>query len=111
MFVEQSHQSAMPSPVWLHVNGISLPADVQQYHSSSQAYDYRTKHLQSPSQPSTPRMTPASNTIVPYNITIIDGPFQHTKRQHQKLENLEMSKRMYMDRQLRKAKSLPGLIK
>ncbi|CAF0755913.1 unnamed protein product [Adineta steineri] len=49
MFAKQSHLT-MPPPLWLHVDGVSLPTDIHQYQSSVRSYDYQTKHLQSPAQ-------------------------------------------------------------
>jgi hypothetical protein len=111
MFVEQSNL-AMPSSVWLHVNGVSLATDIQPYEPPVHSYDYRTKHLQSPVQPPTPPMI-SPTAIVPYSITMIDGPYgiSYSNKQQQKLENTDMSKKYFVDRHIKKAKSLAGLIK
>ena len=113
MFVEQSNL-AMPPSVWLHINGVSLTTDVPPYQPPIHAYDYRTKHLQSPVQPPTPPLI-SPTTIVPCNITMIDGPFNNNNnnhhKQYQKLENADMPKKFFVDRHIKKAKSLPGLIK
>jgi hypothetical protein len=109
MFVEQSHLP-MPS-VWLHVNGVSLSTDTHQYQPPVHTYDYRTKHLQSPVQPTTPPLISPPLTV-PYSITMIDGPFStNMNKQYKKLENTDMVKKLFLDRQIKKAKSLPGLIK
>ena len=44
---------------------------------------------------------------------MIDSPFNNTStnKQHHKLENIDVPKRIFVDRQIKKAKSLPGLIK
>ena len=109
MFAEQSNL-AMPPSVWLHINGVSLTTDVPSYQPTMHAYDYRTKHLQSPVQPPTPPLISPS-TIVPYSITMIDGPFNNNTKPCQKLENTDMPKKFFVDRHIKKAKSLPGLIK
>jgi hypothetical protein len=113
MLLEQSHIT-MPSAVWLHIDGVSLTTDIQPYQPPVHTYDYRTKHLQSPVQPSTPPLISPSS-IVPCSITIIDGPYNnhhhHTNKQYQKLENTNMPKKFFLDRHIKKVKSLPGLIK
>jgi hypothetical protein len=112
MFVEQSHLT-MPPSVWLHINGVSLTTDIHPYQPPIHSYDYRTKHLQSPVQPPTPPLI-SSPAVVPYSITMIDGPFSNnnnTNKQYQKWENADLPKKLFMDRQIKKAKSLPGLIK
>ncbi|CAF1136583.1 unnamed protein product [Rotaria magnacalcarata] len=111
MFLEQSHL-AMPPSVWLHVNGVSLTTDIHHYQAPVHTYDYQTKHLQSPVQSPTPPLVPTP-TIVPCSVTTIDGPFNHnnTNKQYQKLENLDLPKKLFIDRHIKKAKSLPGLIK
>ena len=114
MFVEQ----AMVPSVCLHVNGISLTNDVPTYQPPVHSYDYRTKHLQSPVQPPTPPpplISPSS--IIPYSVTMIDGPYfnmnqnNQSKLQYQKFEYTDLPKKNFLDRQIKKAKSLPGLIK
>ena len=113
LFVEPSNLSLPPS-VWLHVSGVSLANEVQQYQPPVHTYDYRTKHLQSPVPPPTP---PAASpaTLVPYGVTVIDGPYINSSgsmnKQAQPFENVDMSKRFFIDRHVRKARSLPGLIK
>lgn len=113
MFVEPANLSLPPS-VWLHVSGFSLATEVQSYQPPTHTYDYRTQHLQSPVQPPTP---PAASpvTVVPYSVTTIDGPYSNStsniNKPIQKLENADMSKRFFIDRHIKKAKSLPGLIK
>lgn len=113
MFVEPSNL-ALPPSVWLHVSGVSLTTDVQPYQPPVHTYDYRTKHLQSPVQPPTP---PAASpvTIVPCSVTVIDGPYTNStyslNKQIQKSEDAEMPKRFFIDRHIRKARSLPGLVK
>ncbi|CAF3366800.1 unnamed protein product [Rotaria socialis] len=114
MFLEQSHL-AMPPSVWLHVNGVSLTTDIHHYQAPVHTYDYQTKHLQSPVQSPTPPLVPTP-TIVPCSVTTIDGPFNNnnnnsTNKQYQKLENLDLPKKLFIDRHIKKAKSLPGLIK
>lgn len=105
MFVEQSQHFPMASSsVWLHSHGMNLSTDIHQYQSPSQVYDYRGKHSHTASQPTMP-------ATLPCHITIIDGPFQHNRRQQQKLEAMEISKRLYMDKPMKKSKSLPGLVK
>jgi hypothetical protein len=86
----------MPPPGWLRVNGVSLSTDVQQQplHTS----DDQIKHIASPVQPvSTPNSMPFTTTI--------------NDKQYQKLENTDLPKKLFIDRQIKKAKSLPGLIK
>ena len=87
-FTEQSHLD-MPPPGWLHVNGVSLSNEVQQ-----PASDQRTKHSTSP---------------IPTN----GMPFSTNmnERQYHKLENADLPKKLFIDRQIQKAKALPGLIK
>lgn len=115
MFLEQSNVS-MPPSVWLHINGVSLTTDIHTYQPPIHSYDYRTKHLQSPVQPPTPPLI-SPTTIVPCSITMIDGLYinnnglNNTNRSHQKLENTDMQKKFFLDRHIKKAKSLPGLIK
>lgn len=111
MFVEQSNVS-MPPSVWLHINGVSLTTDIHPYQPPVHAYDYRTKHLQSPVQPPTPPLLSPS-TVVPCSITMIDGLYinNNTNRPYQKLENIDTPKKFFIDRHIKKAKSLPGLIK
>ena len=87
-FTEQSHLD-MPSPGWLHVNGVSLSTDVQQ---------------QAVGLPSSEHRTIASNTPPPFTATNIE-------RQYQKLDNADLPKKLFLDRQIKKAKSLTGLIK
>jgi hypothetical protein len=111
MLLEQSNL-AIPPTVWLHVNGVSLTTDIHTYEPPVHSYDYRTKHLQSPVQPPTPPLiTPTA--IVPYSITMIDGPYSNSynNKQYQKLENTDMQKKFFIDRHIKKAKSLAGLIK
>jgi len=113
MFVEQSNL-AMPSSVWLHINGVSLTTDIHPYQPPVHSYDYRTKHLQSPVQPPTPPLV--SPSTFPCSITMIDGPYinnmnMNMNKQYQKLENADMPKKFFIDRHIKKAKSLPGLIK
>jgi len=106
MFVKQSHSTMLP-PLSLQVDGISLAADIQPYQPPVRLYDYRTKHLQSPVQSPTPvEISPATN--VSYSVTMIDGPYT-TNKQHKILENVDMPKKLFKDRQIKKAKSLPGL--
>jgi len=113
MFVEESHLTIPPS-VWLHISGVSLTTDIHPYQPPVHSYDYRTKHLQSPVQPPTSPLIPSS-TLVPCSITMIDGPYSNNNmnmnKQYQKLENTDMPKKVFIDRQIKKAKSLPGLIK
>jgi hypothetical protein len=92
-FVKQSHLD-MPPPGWLLVNGVSLSTDVHQ-----QTYDSKAKHIIS-SPP--PMITPPNS--VPFTATMND-------RQYQKLENADSPKKIFIDRQIQKAKALPGLIK
>jgi hypothetical protein len=91
---EQSHLD-MPPPGWLHVNGVSLSTDVHQ------PSDNRTKTITSPVPPSI--STPNS---LPFTTTMMEG-----NRHYQKLENADLPKKLFIDRQIKKAKSLPGLIK
>ncbi len=100
-FVEQSHL-AMPPPGWLHVNGFSLSTDVQQ--QSSHTSNDRAKYVTSPVPP---LISPPNS--MPFMATMIDG--QHNNTQYQKLENTDLPKKLFIDRQIKKAKSLPGLIK
>jgi hypothetical protein len=85
-FTEQFHLD-MPPPGWLHINGVSLSTDVHQ--QSPYTSDQQTKHVLSPPMPFT---------------TMSD-------KQYQKFENSDMPKKLFIDRQIKKAKSLPGLIK
>ncbi|CAF0905825.1 unnamed protein product [Rotaria sordida] len=114
MFIEQSH-STMPPSVWLHVNGVSLTTDIHQYQPPVHTYDYRTKHLQSPVRTPTPPLI-SSPTVVPCSITMIDRPYNNNNnnnmnKQYQKLDNIDLPKKIFIDRHIKKAKSLPGLIK
>lgn len=112
MFLRQSHLAMPPPPVWLHVDGVSLPPDIHPFQPSVRSYDYQTKHLQSPIQSPTPSLTsPATNGS--YSITMIDAPFNHHNfnKQHKILENVDAPKKMFKDRQIKKVKSLSGLIK
>jgi hypothetical protein len=86
-FTEQFYID-MPPPGWLHVNGVSLSTDVQQQ------FDHQTKHVISPTVP---------NNSMPFT-TMYD-------KQYQKFENTDLPKKLFIDRQIKKAKSLPGLIK
>ncbi|CAF1054333.1 unnamed protein product [Rotaria sordida] len=92
---------------WLHVNGVSLSTDIHQQtlHTS----DYRSKHVTSPILPSNSPMISSPNSI-PFTGTMNDGQ-QYTRQQYQKLENADLPKRLFIDRQIQKVKSLPGLIK
>ncbi|CAF3772517.1 unnamed protein product [Adineta steineri] len=112
MFAKQSHLT-MPPPLWLHVDGVSLPTDIHQYQSSVRSYDYQTKHLQSPAQspPPPPLISPTTNHS--YSLSVIDGPFNHNNisKQQKILENLDGPKKLFKDRQIKKVKSLSGLIK
>ncbi|CAF0976802.1 unnamed protein product [Rotaria sp. Silwood1] len=89
---------------WLHVNGVSLSTDIHQ-----QTSDYRAKHVTTPTQPSTPPMISSPNSI-PFTTTMIDGQ-QNIRQQYHRLENADLPKRLFIDRQIKKVKSLPGLIK
>ncbi|UJR28155.1 hypothetical protein I4U23_009409 [Adineta vaga] len=112
MFARQSHLAMPPPPVWLHVDGVSVPSEIHQFQPSIRSYDYQTKHLQSPVQsPASPLNSPATN--VSYSITTIDGPNIHNNvtKQQKILENVDMPKKVFKDRQIKKVKSLPGLIK
>ncbi len=91
-FTEQSHLDMPPPTGWLHVNGVSLSNDVQQ--QAMQPSDHRAKQITSPIPPNS----------MPFTAT-------NTERQYQKLENADLPKKLFMDRQIKKAKSLPGLIK
>jgi hypothetical protein len=91
-FTEQSHLE-MPPPGWLLVNGVSLSTDVQQ--QSMYTSDHRTKYILSPPVP--------TNSMV-FTTTMND-------KQYQKFENTDSPKKLFIDRQIQKAKSLPGLIK
>lgn len=91
-FTEQSHLD-MPTPGWLHVNGVSLSTDVQQQVVSLSS-EHRTR----------PTHSPIPNNPAPFTATNIE-------RQYQKLEDADLPKKMFIDRQIQKAKSLPGLIK
>ena len=99
----------------MNVDGMSLEAEpTPTYHSSSQTYDYRNKQVTSPTHSVTPILTSQTKSSVPYHITVIDGPFQYIKRQQQqphKYESIDLSKKLLTDRQIKKTKSLPGLIK
>jgi len=96
-FTEQSHLE-MPPPGWLRVNGVSLSTDVQQ--QPVQTSDYQTKHITSP----VPHIISSPNSSIPFSSTMIEG-------QYQKAENTDLAKKLFIDRQIKKAKSLPGLIK
>lgn len=99
-FVKQSNLD-MPPPGWLHVNGVSLSTDVHQ--QPMHTVEYRAKHLTSP--PSIPpMMSPPNSSSMPFTGIIND-------RQYQKIENADLPKKLFIDRQIKKAKSLPGLIK
>ncbi|CAF4392444.1 unnamed protein product, partial [Rotaria sp. Silwood2] len=91
---------------WLHVNGVSLSTDIHQ--QTSHTSDYRSKHVTSPILPSTPPMISSPNSV-PFTTTMIDGQ-QNTRQQYHRLENTDLPKRLFIDRQIQKVKSLPGLI-
>lgn len=116
MFAEQLNLT-MPPSVWLHVNGISLATDINHYQPPVRTYDYQTKHLQTPVQTPTPPLAP-SPAGVPCSVTTIDGPYSgfnnhnnNTNRPQYKLENIDVAKKLFIDKNIKKAKSLPGLIK
>lgn len=92
---------------WLHVNGVSLSTDIHQ--QAPHTSDYRTKHTTSPIPQSTPPMISSPNSI-PFTATVIDGQ-QLNKQYYQKLENADLPKKLFIDRQIKKVKALPGLIK
>lgn len=92
-FTEQSHLD-MPSPGWLHVNGVSLSTDVQQQAVALPSSEHRTRASDSP----------ITNNPPPFTATNIE-------RQYQKLEYADLPKKLFLDRQIKKAKSLTGLIK
>ncbi|CAF3493061.1 unnamed protein product [Rotaria socialis] len=92
---------------WLHVNGVSLSTDIHQ--PASHTSDYRSKHVTSPTLELTSPMISSPNSI-PFTSAAVDG--QQNNRQHyQKLENTDLPKKLFIDRQIKKVKSLPGLIK
>lgn len=95
-FTEQSHLD-MPSPGWLHVNGVSLSTDVQQQASVLPSSEHRTRTSNSPIPTNPPPPPPFTAT--------------NTERQYQKIENADLPKKLFLDRQIKKAKSLTGLIK
>ncbi|CAF4889723.1 unnamed protein product, partial [Rotaria magnacalcarata] len=86
---------------WLHVNGVSLSTDIHQ--PASHTSDYRSKHVTSPTRELTPPMIFSPNSI-PFTPAAIDG--QQNNRQHyQKLENTDLPKKLFIDRQIKKIKS------
>lgn len=92
-FTEQFHLD-MPMPGWLHVNGVSLSTDVQQ-----QTIPTSSEHRTGPTQSPMLNNNPASFTAT------------NMERQYQKLEHADLPKKLFIDRQIQKAKSLSGLIK
>lgn len=91
---------------WLHVNGVSLSTDIHQQglHTS----ESRSKHVTSPIPPSTPPLISSPNSF-PFMTSMNDA--KHSNRYYQKLDNGESPKKIFIDRQIQKVKSLPGLIK
>ncbi|CAF5101990.1 unnamed protein product, partial [Rotaria sp. Silwood1] len=47
---------------------------------------------------------------IPFTTTMIDGQ-QNIRQQYHRLENADLPKKLFIDRQIKKVKSLPGLIK
>lgn len=86
-FDGQSHLE-IPSTGRFHINSDSLSTDIHQ-----QTSDHRTRYVKSP-------MT--ATVALPFTTLIPDG---------QKVENGDLSKKIFMDRQIKKAKSMSGLIK
>ena len=102
---DHSHLNMLP-PGWLHVNGVSLSTDSPQ--QVSHTSDDRTKNTTSPVPPSTPPLISSTNSI-PLSMTAINA--QNPLEQYKKLENVDLPKKLFIDRQIKKAKSLPGIIK
>lgn len=82
----------MSVSAWLHVNGVSLSTDVHPQITS----DNRTKTMTSP----IPEIVSSPNSM----------PFTMANQQ-QKIDKPNLPKKLFVDRQIRKVKSLPGLIK
>lgn len=95
----------MPLSGWLHINGVSVTTDVQQQQQHSlHTYDYRTKSMTSPN---VPVISSANSSSVPYTTTTTVT----NDRQYHQIDNKDLLKKLFVDRQIKKAKSLPGLIK
>lgn len=82
----------MPTPAWLHVNGVSIQPEnsfngqLPEQHSDDVAYS-------------------------PIIGSISNGDGQITSRQIQRFESTDSLKKIFLERQIRKAKASPGLIK
>ena len=82
----------MPAPAWLQVSGISLSTD--------------TAHAELSTIVSEEQITEENGST---NGHSLDGQGNH--RTTQKFEHTDLAKKLFLDRQIKKAKSLPGLIK
>jgi hypothetical protein len=97
-FDGQSHLEMLPIGR-LNINSGRLSADIHR-----QTSDYRKNYVTSPGSPliATPNSTP-------FMTTMPNG--QQNNVQYQKGENADLSKKIFLDRQIKKTKSLAGLIK
>ncbi|CAF1281980.1 unnamed protein product [Adineta steineri] len=97
--------SIMPSPAArLHMNNGNLSADIHQ--QGIYTSDYRTKYV---TNAVSPMLALPTTTFTTTTSTANDS--QHNNIQYQKIENIDLSKKVFIDRQIKKAKSLSGLIK
>lgn len=93
----------MPIPGWLHVNGVSFTNETH------------------PDQQAAPNVSEAiaeelgHPSSISASTNLLEGQTQqqqqHISRQYQKFELTDLPKKLFIDRQIKKAKSLPGLIK
>jgi hypothetical protein len=105
---KHSQQFAMPAPAWLHVNGIRLTSDNAQYQSRLNGHDNRTKNVKGPT--SSPASLLSSSSIMFSDpITPIEVCVQHNQQNRQKHEQIELSKKMLVDRQVKRTSSLPRM--
>ena len=90
----------MPVPGWLHVNGVSLTNETQpDQQPAPNVSEAMAEELGHPSS-------------ISASTNLLEGQAQqHIGRQYQKFELTDLPKKLFIDRQIKKAKSLPGLIK
>jgi hypothetical protein len=95
----------MPVPGWLHVNGVSLTNET---HQDQQSAPYLSEALAE--ELGHPSSIAASTNLLEGQAQQQQQQ-QHISRQYQKFELTDLPKKLFIDRQIQKAKSLPGLIK
>ncbi|CAF1369966.1 unnamed protein product, partial [Didymodactylos carnosus] len=134
---KEGHHSPSKLPNWLHVNGVSVdhPNNSHFYHSyQNQSYRATNGKQQTNTggqgiyattlmlldQPDSIPVTNGTNNIMDMDPTPLDllsqqhleyPRQQYYSTQHKLLENTDIPKKMFIDRQIKKAKSLPGLLK